>query len=112
MSTATSSSTAESSITHPFCSLFILLRVAKYIFEFSEEELTQMRDVYLAEWITYQPIEHLRTAFELAQRLAILCRCLTWHYIVTHIEERRRGEFEDVTPYWLRLFLHNGEEFE
>jgi hypothetical protein len=69
-----------------------------------------MRDIYLAEWIAYQPMDRLQRAFELAQRLAMLCRCLTWHYVVTHMEERTRGEFEDVTAYWLRLFLRNGEE--
>ena len=103
---------AESAISHPFCSLFISLRVAKYIFEFSEDELTSIRDSYLSQWVVYQPMERLQRAFELAQRLAILNRCFTWHYVITNIEEYAKAEFRDVTPYWLRLFLHNGEEFE
>jgi hypothetical protein len=101
---------AECAITHPFCSLFILMRVAKYIFEFNEDELTRIRDSYLAEWTSYQPMDHLQRAFEVAQRLAILCRCLTWHYVITHIEEHSKAEFRASTPYWLRLFLHNGQE--
>jgi hypothetical protein len=101
---------AESAITHPFCSLFIPLRVAQYVFAFSENELTGIRNSYLYQWVAYQPMERLQRAFELAQRLAILCRCLTWHYVITHIEEHAKAEFQDSTPYWLRLFLHNGEE--
>ncbi len=102
----------ESAITHPFCSLFILLRVAKYIFEFSEDERKSIRDSYLSQWVAYQPMERLQRAFEVTQRLAILCRCLTWHYVTTHVEEHAKAEFRDATPYWLRLFLHDGEEFE
>lgn len=103
---------AESAITHPFYSLFILLRAGKFIFEFSEDELKSIRDSYLSQWVAYQPMEHLQRAFEVAQRLAILCRCLTWHYVITHVGEHAKAEFLDATPYWLRLFLHDGEEFE
>jgi hypothetical protein len=103
---------AESGIAHPFCSLFILLRVAKYIFAFSEDELTLMRNLYLAEWTVYQPMERLLQAFDLAQRLAMLSRCLTWQYVVTHTEESGRAEFADAPAYWLRLFLYNGIEPE
>ncbi len=71
-----------------------------------------VRDIYLAEWTAYQPMERLLQAFDLAQRLAILSRCLTWHYVVTHMEESARAEFADAPTYWLRLFLYNGIEPE
>jgi Phosphotransferase enzyme family len=100
---------AESSITHPFCSMFILLRVAKYIHEFSEGELVRLRNIYLATWAHYQPIDHLLHAFELAQRLAMLCRSLTWYNVVKHTTEER-STIEDSVAYWLRLFWHNGNE--
>ncbi|MBA2396460.1 MAG: hypothetical protein H0V70_27355 [Ktedonobacteraceae bacterium] len=103
---------AESAITHPFCSVLIPLRAARYIFKLSEDELKSIRDSYLSQWVVYQPMESLQHAFELAQRVAILCRCLTWQYVITHVDDRAKAEFHDAAAYWLRLFLHNGEEFE
>jgi hypothetical protein len=101
---------AESAITHPFCSPFILLRAARYIFEFDENDLARMRDAYLQAWTEYHPLPTLRRAFELAQRLAMLSRALTWHYIVTHLPEQERAEFRDAPAYWLLLFLNDGIE--
>jgi hypothetical protein len=101
---------AESAITHPFCSLFIFLRVARYIFEFDEDELARIHDTYLQAWTGYHPLPALHRAFELAQRLAILSRALTWHYIVTHLPESQRAEYRDAPAYWLLLFLNNGVE--
>ncbi len=103
---------AESAITHPFCSLLIPLRAARYIFKMSEDELKSIRDSYLSQWVAYHPMEGLQGAFELAQRVAILCRCLTWQYVITHVDEQAKTEFHDAAAYWLRLFLHNGVEFE
>jgi aminoglycoside phosphotransferase (APT) family kinase protein len=103
----------ESAITHPFCSMFVLLRVARHIFHFDDGSLAHLRDAYLEPWTDdYQPLTALRDAFALSQRLAMLSRALTWHYIVTHLPEQERAESLDASAYWLLLFLHNGVEPE
>ena len=88
------------------------MRVARFIFEFDESELASMRDAYLEAWADYGSLPVLRRAFELAQRLAMLSRALTWHYVVTHLPEQERAEFLDAPAYWLLLFLNNGVEPE
>ena len=99
----------DSGITHSFFSMFIALRSAKYTLEYNEDTLLRLRDAYLEPWSAYAPKEHLLAAFQLAQRLAIFSRALTWYWIVVHLEDRVRWEFEDAVPYWLRMFLTNEE---
>ncbi|GAC1613852.1 MAG: hypothetical protein NVS4B7_05540 [Ktedonobacteraceae bacterium] len=55
---------------------------------------------------TFEPRERVLEAFSLAQRLAILCRALTWYRAVAYLEKSTKWEFEDSMPYFLRMFLH------
>lgn len=96
---------AESAITHPFFSMTIVMRYAKYVYEYDEEALNRLRDMYLQAWTQFAPLEQLRDAFELALRLGILCRALTWHRAVEQLEESEKWAYEGSMPYWLKMFL-------
>lgn len=96
---------AECCLTHPFCSLFIALRDAKYNLEYDEQALDHLREAYLAEWTIYEPMEHLQRAFELAYRLGSLHRALTWYRFLSHLEPDMRWMHKDAVLYFLQVFL-------
>ncbi len=105
----------DSAITHPFCSMFIALRSAKYRLHYDENTLLRLRDAYLEPWamqVAYASKEQLLAAFDITQRLGMLSRALTWYQVVSPLEERTKWEYEDAVPYWLRMFLTNGESDE
>lgn len=96
---------AECALAHPFYSMVILQRYAKYVLEYDEATLARLRDAYLKPWTAYASMERLRAAFALAQRLGTFCRALTWYRLIAHVEPKARPEYEGSLPYWLRLFL-------
>jgi hypothetical protein len=98
---------AESAVTHPFCSLMILLRWARLVQECDDAALDVLCAAYLALWADYGPPEALHVALGLAHRLAYLCRALTYANLVHALEPRERREFADAPAYWLRLFLRD-----
>lgn len=100
---------AECCLTHPFCSLFIALRDAKYILEYDDRALDHLRKAYLAEWTAYEPMERLLQAFELAHRLGSLQRALTWYRFLSHLEPEMRWMHKDAVLYFLQVFLGTEE---
>ena len=101
---------AECSLTHPFCSMVIVERYAKYVLEYDDEKLDRLREAFLVPWTRFEPIERLREAYVLAQQLGKLCRALTWRRLVSDIEPGARWEYEGAFPHWLRLFLGTAED--
>ena len=97
---------AECALAHPFYTMIIVLRYTRYALEFSNADLTRLRDAYLAPWTRYAPVELLLQAFDLAQRLGLLCRALTWHATVSSLEESERWAYADSVPWNLRSFLY------
>lgn len=99
----------ECGVAHPFCSLMIPLRWAKIVLDSDEAALERMREAYLSAWGAFGSPERLREALALAHRLGYLCRTLTYARLQPHLEPRLWGEYADVVPYWLRLFLRDAE---
>jgi len=97
----------ESFIAHPFYSLLIALRDAKFTLEYDDATLRHMRDVYLACWTDYAPMERLCEALALTHRLAALNRALTWRQVLAPASPDERAANADAVPYWLLTFLHN-----
>lgn len=62
----------------------------------------------LGRWDTvlsrYAELQLLR-AFALARPLGIVCRALTWHVVVAHMDADVREGYADVVPDSLRRFL-------
>lgn len=99
----------DSAITHPLCSLMMVLRWARLVLGYDAPALANLRDAYLMPWTAYEPVERLAEAYAVAARLALLCRALTWYDGISTVEPGARWEIEDSAAYFLGLFL-NGEE--
>jgi aminoglycoside phosphotransferase (APT) family kinase protein len=99
----------DSAVTHPFCSAFIPLRVARLVYDAPLQVLERLRDAYLARWLEFGPLEHLRTAFSLAHRLGALQRALTWYEGVPQLDPASRWEFADAPGYFLLHFFDGRE---
>src|SRR5579859_3514335 len=96
-------------VTHPLCSLMMVLRWARLVSRYDDQALASLRDAYLAPWAAYEPLERAREAYALAGRLALLCRALTWYDLIPTMEPGARWEFDDSAAYFLGLFA-NGED--
>lgn len=103
---------AESYLTHPFCSMFVFLRVVKYIYKCDDSQLAHLREVYLQVWADYNSQIRLLEAFNLAQRLAKLCRALTWYQLTADLAPADRAENQDAVPYYLKLCLYDVDDVD
>ncbi len=97
----------ESCAAHPFFTLVVMLRSIAYRRGWAADapELARLRDVYLAPWARYEPHERLLAASTLAQQVGMVCRALTWHRVVSRLEEPFKSEHADAVPGWLQEFL-------
>ena len=103
----------ESCVAHPFSTLLVNGRSIAYRLGFLGEEgwrpeATRLRDAYLEPWGVYGSREDLQAACALARQLAMVGRALTWHHVVSRLEEPQRSEEADAVPGWLQEFLHCG----
>jgi len=98
---------AESCVTHPFFSLMVMLRSTAYQLKLGEEApaLARLRDAYLEPFTRDETRENLLAASRLAHPLAMICRTLTWHQVVSSLAEPVKTEYADTVPGWLQEFL-------
>ncbi|HLV97638.1 MAG TPA: hypothetical protein VKT82_03075 [Ktedonobacterales bacterium] len=96
---------AECCLAHPFCTLFVALRVARYALEYDEAGLEALRQAYLLPWTDFAPMERLQRALALAHRLGSLYKALNWYRLVTWLPANHRWVCEDSPSYFLRVFL-------
>ncbi len=101
---------AECALAHPFYSLFMALRSAKYSYGADEATLDRLRESYLEPWTQFAPMPRLLEAYAPAQRLAKLCRALSWHQVVSGMEPHARWEAADSLPYWLSIFAKDVDD--
>ncbi len=97
----------ESAIAHPFFSLLMMLRYAKFIFKADTPILDRLRDAYLAEWTTDVPYEKLLEILPVTHQLTALCRALTWWDISHKVAPEFQKEAQEGASYWLLTFLNN-----
>src|SRR5262249_39069863 len=100
---------SECCLAHPFCSLFVSLRVARYVLKYDEAGLEQLRQAYLAPWMDVAPLERLQRALALAHRLGSLYKALFWYRFVSWLPADQRWAQADATSYFLRVFLGTEE---
>jgi hypothetical protein len=99
----------EYCLAHPFCSMFIVLRVARYILKYDEQMLERLTGAYLAPWTRYEPMERLQRIFELAHRLGSLYKALSWYDLISQLKPGMRWMHADAALYYLRVFLGTEE---
>ena len=100
---------------HPFCSLLIFLRQLGDAIGLPDEAtdtpeglppvLQRVRDVYLEAWQAYAPSPHLIEAFNLAWRVGMVSRALSWQAYISEWEPAFRPTYAHYVPAWLREFL-------
>ncbi len=102
---------SDSSLSHPFFSLWSFLDADSFIDEGVKAAFAsvpnlhnRLRDAYLSEWLDYASMEQLIEAFELAQLLAPLHAALTYHlYILLNMEAR--WQMESMVTFYLKRLL-------
>jgi hypothetical protein len=97
----------ESCVAHPFFTTLIMLRSAAHTLNLAltAPEVVALRDRYLEPWERLAPRAALLEACALAQRVGMVCRALTWHRVVSVLDEPARSEHADAVPGWLGEFL-------
>jgi len=93
----------DSAVSHPFFDMLLI-----YI-EKETAEREQMRDVYLAHWLDYEPMERLLESWRLAEVLASVYHAVSYLYIVEGVEDWGKKEMDWALPYWFRKILGYGE---
>ena len=97
----------ESCAAHPFFTTVVMLRSAAHTLNLpaSSPEVLALRDRYLEPWEQLAPRAALLEAFNLAQRLGMVCRALTWHRVIISLDEPFRSENAEAVPGWMGEFL-------
>lgn len=94
----------DSCITHPFVTLLTIRRSLENRFDLAEDapEMLALRDLYLATWQEYGSLAELRQATELAYRVGMVIRALTWYQAMS--DGPIAAEFAHAIPAWLQEF--------
>jgi hypothetical protein len=105
----------DSCAAHPFSSLLILMRSLNDRVGFPESatekpetlpaELNRLRDVYLEPFTIYEPLPRLREAFNLAWRVGMVARALSWKETIDSLAEPYRSKYAYTVPAWLGEYL-------
>ena len=100
----------DSSVSHPFISLLVTLRVARQALDLPNGHpvLHRLRDSYLDVWRGHGSPEHLREHCALALRVGPLQRALTWRRILRGVHGAERTEWADAVPGWTAEHLEPG----
>jgi hypothetical protein len=100
----------DASVSHPFVSLLVTLRVAGQALDLPNGDpvLHRVRDAYLGEWRDQGSPAHLREQCALALRIGPLQRALTWRRILRGVHSGERAEWADSVPGWTAEHLEPG----
>lgn len=97
----------DACVSHPFFSLRTVLVSAEISLELEDNSpATQpLRDAYLEPWTRYETRQRLLRALELSSRLASINGALTWHRLVSRLEQQPRDDYAEPVPALLQEFL-------
>jgi hypothetical protein len=100
----------DASVSHPFLSLLVALRMAAGTLDLrpGDPALGRLRDAYLEPWAPYGTPGELREQCDLALLVAPLARALTWRRILRGVHPDERGEWADSVPGWTAEYLDPG----
>jgi Phosphotransferase enzyme family len=98
----------ESAITHPFFTLVVMLRGVENSLDLQPDapELSLLRDWYLCQWTDYAPLKELQSVVKLAERIGLVNRALTWHWVISHLPEEVRPAYVMAVPSYLTEFIN------
>lgn len=97
----------ECCIAHPFFTLLVTLRSTAYRLgvDVNAPEIVALRDAYLACWTQHATMNDMREAFDVAIRLAMVNRALSWRNVIYSLAPSHRGTDTGATPGWLQEYL-------
>jgi hypothetical protein len=99
---------SEGVVSHPFFMMLLTLQATAARLEIAEDssEMLGLRDTYLEQWGAFATRKKLLAAFEVAYRLAMVNRALSWHHGTGSLSQRHKAAYADSVPNWLRDFLN------
>ena len=97
---------SDSSVAHPFFTMLVTLRAAAHWLKLDEHgsEILRLRDIYLEAWTNFGTRNDLLAAFQIAYRLAMVNRSLSWRTGLDALPEKDKVEYDGVYG-WLQDFL-------
>ncbi len=100
----------DASVSHPFLSLLVALRMATSAMDLPEGHpvLLRLRDAYLRPWRPYAETGVLRELCDVALQVTPLQRALTWHRILRGVHADERAEWQASVPGWAAESLEPG----
>jgi len=98
----------DASLAHPFSSLRTVFVSVEIVLDLPDYDpaTAPLREAYLQMWTKYEPLENVRAAFVLAQRLSSLVSTLSWHSGIITYPADIRTDYEHVVPELLKEFLY------
>jgi len=106
----------DATLSHPFFSLIVPLRVLGYELEQQDgrerreddPDLEWARRAYLEPWTEHAPIAELLEIWDIALRVGALQRSLTWHAVLKLFPADSVVEFRGRWAAWLQDFIGEG----
>ena len=97
----------EACISNPLCTLTVLLRSMAYQrdLKIDAPEIVEERDRYLEHWEEFASRAQLLEAAEIAVRIGMLHRSLTWRNAIISAPEESTSEYADYPSGWLDEFI-------
>lgn len=98
---------SDCSVSHPFFSLLVTLRAAAHWLKLDEHgpELQRLRDAYLEPWTRFAPRSQLDQAVEIAYRLGMINRALSWRQALNGLDQAQTKDYQDNVAGWLQDYL-------
>jgi len=98
----------ESAVTHPFFTLIVLLRGAENSLGLSENapEIEELCNYYLENWRDFASPKEMKKAANLALKVGLVNRALTWHHVIAHMDAVNKAEYAVAVPSYLQDFLY------
>lgn len=98
---------ADSSVSHPFVSMLVTQRSIAHWVKLDENgpELARLRDVYLEPWTAFAARADLLAAFDLAHRVGMVVRALSWNQGTGSLSQKHKEPYADAVPEWLQDYL-------
>jgi len=99
---------SDCSVAHPFFSMTVTLRATAHWLKLDEfgPEMMRMKDVYLEPRSKFATREKLLSAFNLAYRLGMVNRALSWNEALKSLTDEQIEPYNDSVPGWLQDFLN------
>ncbi|MBM7844976.1 hypothetical protein [Herpetosiphon giganteus] len=98
---------SDCSVSHPFFSMLVTLRAAAHWLKLDEQgpELQRLRDAYLEPWTQFTPRQQLDQALDLAYRLGMINRALSWRQALNGLDPAQTKDYQDNVSGWLQDYL-------